>query len=223
MIKELQSSSVSLDEIPGLFPLKKNCFKENQSKVYYSSVWIMHVQEMLSKVQVMKDQKGEKEEKRKKNAQKKDMRGCVAKVSVCEGKRKFAATGLKICEVCSNIPHLTCSKAACKIDGKRPMMILLFCSWSASAASGSSKRKLWYDESDSDGANSDTRGQSRFLDKHDVDKDDDNNEANDLEEIQYKDIKSGMWVLAEYNLEFQGIIRNLQIRVLFVRFYPEMP
>ena len=63
-------------------PVMKNCSKENQSKVYCSSVWIMHVQEMLSKVRVMKDQKGEQEEKRQKNAQKEDMRGCVAIVSV---------------------------------------------------------------------------------------------------------------------------------------------
>ena len=75
------------------------------------------------------------------------------------------------------------------------MMILLFCSWSASAASGSSKRKLWYDESESGSADSDTPEQSRFLDKHDADKDDGNNEGNDLEEVQYKFVKSGMWCL----------------------------
>ena len=120
---------------------------------------------------------------------------CCKGKCVREGKRKCAATGLKICEVCSNIPHLICGKAACKIDGKRPMMILLFCSWSASASSGSSKRKLWYDESESGSADSVTPEQSRFLDKHDVDKDDDNNEGNDLEEVQYKFVKSGMWCL----------------------------
>ena len=27
----------------------------------------------------------------------------------------------------------------------------------------------------------------------------------------------------EYNLEFQGNVRNLQKRALFVKFYPEMP
>ena len=90
---------------------------------------------MLPKVQVMKDQKGEKEEKRKKNAQKEDMRAaflCCKDKCVCEGKRKCAATGLKICEVCSNILHFT----ACTIHGKRPIMILPVCSWSASAGSG---------------------------------------------------------------------------------------
>ena len=34
----------------------------------------------------------------------------------------------------------------------------------------------------------------------------------------HKDIE-----LSEYNLEFQGSIRNLQKRALFVKFYAEMP
>ena len=55
---------------------------------------------------------------------------------VCEGKRKCAATGLKMCEVCGNVLYSKCGKAACKIDGKRPMIILPTCSQSASAATG---------------------------------------------------------------------------------------
>ena len=30
-------------------------------------------------------------------------------------------------------------------------------------------------------------------------------------------------MMAEYNLEFQGSIQNLQKRTLFMKFYPEMP
>ena len=33
----------------------------------------------------------------------------------------------------------------------------------------------------------------------------------------YKDLQT------EYNLEFQGSVRNLQKRALFMKFYPEMP
>ena len=29
--------------------------------------------------------------------------------------------------------------------------------------------------------------------------------------------------IPEYNLEFQGSVRNLQKRALFMNFYPEMP
>ena len=32
-----------------------------------------------------------------------------------------------------------------------------------------------------------------------------------------------LWYYTEYNLEFQGSIHNLQKRVLFMKFYPEMP
>ena len=46
-------------------------------------------------------------------------------------------------DVWGNVLHSACGKAACKIDGKRPMIILLACSQSASAASGLSKSKLY--------------------------------------------------------------------------------
>ena len=62
------------------------------------------------------------------------------------------------------------------------------------------KRKLWYDQSES--SDSDISEQSNFLDEHDVghgDKSED--ETNDLEEIHYEDVKSGMWVLVFYEQE----------------------
>ena len=115
---------------------------------------------------------------------------CCKDKCVCEGKRKCAAAGLKMCEVCSNALQPTCGKAACKIDGKRPMMILPACSQSASAGS---KRKLWYDQSESESSDSDISEQSNFSIEHDVghnDKSED--ETNDLEEIHNEDVKSGM-------------------------------
>ena len=78
------------------------------------------------------------------------------------------------------------------------MMIPPVCSQSVSAVSGLSKRKLWYNESDCDSADSDTSEPSSFSDEHDVDSDDDNNAKNDLEEVQYDDIKSEIWVLVFY-------------------------
>ena len=36
-------------------------------------------------------------------------------------------------------------------------------------------------------------------------------------------LDSHIMISAEYNLEFQGCIQNLQKRALFVKFYPEMP
>ena len=68
-----------------------------------------------------------KERRKKKNAQKKeDIKiafMCCKDKCVCEGKRKCAAAGLNISEVCSNVLQCTCGKAACKIDGKRPMIL----------------------------------------------------------------------------------------------------
>ena len=70
------------------------------------------------------------------------------------------------------------------------MMILPACSQSASAGS---KRKLCYDQSESESSDSDISEQSNFSDEHDVGHDDESED--DLEEIHYEDVKSGMWVL----------------------------
>ena len=103
------------------------------------------------------------------------------------------------CEVCSNVFQCTCGKAECKIDGKRPMIILHACSQSVSAGS---KRRLWYDQSESESSDSDISEQSNFSDEHDVGHDDESeDETNDLEEIHYKDVKSRMWVLVFYEQE----------------------
>ena len=64
------------------------------------------------------------------------------------------------------------------------MMILPACSQSASAGS---KRKLWYDQSESESSDSDTSEQSNLLDEHDVGHGDESeDETNDLEEIPYE-------------------------------------
>ena len=79
------------------------------------------------------------------------------------------------------------------------MIILLACSQSTSAAS---KRKLWYDQSESEGSDFDISEQSNFSDEHDVGHDDESkDETNDLQEIHYEDVKSGMWVLVFYDQE----------------------
>ena len=202
MIEELQSTSVTPDDIPGLLPLRKIAPKKTKAKLVTRVCGSMRAKKM-SKVQEMKAQKKGKEEKRKKNAQNKEdikiafMR-CKDKC-VCEGKRKCAAAGLKVCEVCSNVLQSTCGKAACKIDEKRPMMIWPACSQSASVRS---KRKLWYDQSESENSDSDVSEQSNFLDEHDVGHDDESeDETNDLEEIHYEDVRSGMWVLVFYEQE----------------------
>ena len=127
LIEELQSTSVTPDELPGLLPLRKIAPKKTKAEHVTQVCESMRAKE-LSKVQEMKVQEKEKEKKRKKNAQRKEdikiafMR-CKDKC-LCDGKRKCATAGLKMCEVCSNILQSTCGKAACKIDAKMPMMIL---------------------------------------------------------------------------------------------------
>ena len=65
---------------------------------------------------------------------------CGIKISMYVRLEESETTGLKICEVCGCVLHSTCSKAACKIDGKRPMMILHACNQSASTTVSS---KVW--------------------------------------------------------------------------------
>ena len=126
----------------------------------------MGAQEML-KVQKMKEQEREKEEKRKKNEQKKeDMKAAFLQCKdkcVCEGRRKLvAATGLKMCELCSNVFHSTGKWEMAYNDSACLKSVCLCCVRLI-------KKKLWYDESDSDKSGSDNSEQSSFLDEHDVD------------------------------------------------------
>ena len=193
LIEELQSTSVNPDEIPGLLPVRKIAPKKANAKRVTQVCGSMRAKEMLSKVQEMKAQEKEKEEKRKKDAQKReDIKIAFMRYKdkcVCDGKRKCAAVGLKMYEVCSNVQS-TCGKAACKTDGKRPMMILPACSQSTSAGS---KRKLWYDQSEFESPDSDISEQSNFSGKHDVGHGDESeDETNYLEEIHYEDVKLGM-------------------------------
>ena len=118
-MRDFQSTSVSPDEIPGLLPLKKTAPKKTRVRHITQVCGSVGAKEIMSKVQVMKDQK-EKEGKRKKNAQKKgNMKAaflhCKDKC-VCESKRKCAATGLKMCEAMPFILHV--AKQHAKLMGK---------------------------------------------------------------------------------------------------------
>ena len=76
---KIQSTSVGPDKIPGLFPFKKIAPKKTRVERITEVCGSMHAQELLSKVQVMKDQGREKEEKRNKNAILKKL-SCIAKI-----------------------------------------------------------------------------------------------------------------------------------------------
>ena len=98
-------------------------------------------------------------------------------------------------------PSSTCDKAAWKIDGKGTSWFCLHAVSPPLLGQAYLKIKLWHDESDSDSANFDTSEQSSFLDKHDVGNDGDKDERNYSEDVQFEDVKSGMWVLVFYEQE----------------------
>ena len=89
--------------------------------MYYSIMWINACSRNV--VESTSNERWRKTEgrKRKKNTQKKeDIKAaflhCKDKF-VCEGKRKCAANGLRMCKVCSSILYSTCDIAACKTAG----------------------------------------------------------------------------------------------------------
>ena len=63
-MRDFQSTSISPDEIPGLLPLKKTAPKKTRVRHITQVCGSVGAKEIMSKVQVMKDQK-EKEEKKK--------------------------------------------------------------------------------------------------------------------------------------------------------------
>ena len=110
LIDKLQSTSVTPDEIPGLLSIRKIAPKKTKAKRVTQVCGSMRANEMLAKVQEIKAQEKEKEEKRKINAQKEDLKITFIHckdMCVCEGKNKCAAAGLKMCEVCNNVLRST--------------------------------------------------------------------------------------------------------------------
>ena len=94
-----------------------------------SSLWLNEGTDMLSKMKEPKQKETERAEKKAKTAEmKENMQLLFSKckdVFICDEVTKCAAKDFKMCSVCGNVLRSNCSKAACKIEGEKPAMVLL--------------------------------------------------------------------------------------------------
>ena len=137
-IEESYEKSLNLAEVPGLLSVNRVKPKEvNQTKTtrVTNVHGSMEAQDVLSKVASLEGEKQKKicdsEEKEKHKLQEKELfYRCKLQ---CSCVKECLAKSLKECSQCHSILKSVCSKMACRIDNKKPAMIL------PASASSSSK------------------------------------------------------------------------------------
>lgn len=148
ILVEASEKSLKLEEIPGFLPIAKVKPKKNVENTRVTQICgSMEGKDVLQVVEDLKKKKEEKAQaKEAKNERKREQKElfyrckekCVCRKSKCE------AAGLKECPICHDILRSVCSKAACKVDGKCPQMIIP----ANHSAKKSVKRKLLHDDND---------------------------------------------------------------------------
>ena len=152
LIHDCNEKSLRLEEIPGLLTVQK--VKPKQLTKPSTRVTQVHgsmeAKDVISLVKSIKEQKEQKVklkeiQMKKKEKEKEDFYRCKSKC-VCKEDRCLA-TGLKECPSCHSILRAVCSKARCKVDGKKPKMLLPI-----AATKKRTSRKLFdsFDESESE-------------------------------------------------------------------------
>lgn len=129
LIKESYQTSLKLEEVPGLLTINKVKPKDITKRQHTRVTNVhgsMEAQDILAKVKSIEKEKNEKEhQKEKKKEQKVEEREAFYKCKskcICNG--ICSAKGLKECPICHEIKRSVCSKASCRISGKKPTMIL---------------------------------------------------------------------------------------------------
>ena len=126
---DCNEKSLRLEEIPGLLTVQK--VKPKQSTKSSTRVTQVHgsmeAKDLINLVKSIKEQKEQKVKSKeiqmkKKEKDKEDFCRCKSKC-VCKEDRCLT-TGLKECPSCHSILRSECSKAHCKVDGKKPKMLL---------------------------------------------------------------------------------------------------
>ena len=123
----LQNTSVLLEDVEGLLPVKKIQPAKTKMVRISQEHGSMTVKDMLTKVQERNEREREKEEvKQAKRMRRESLKeiflrcksSCVCHQVPCE------AVLLKKCPSCRNVLKSVCSKSHCLVDGKKPDMVL---------------------------------------------------------------------------------------------------
>ena len=196
-VKDCYENSLKLDAIPGLLTINKVKPKDMSKKTtrITNIHWSMEAQDILSKVESIEKEKEQKQQgqlakKEQKEKEKELFYRCKTKC-VCEG--TCAAKNLKECPNCHSVMKSVCSKAACQIDGKRPVMI---CPATSTATNPLSKpkRKLEDSSSEEDDDDSDDVESSSSGDDLETD---DYNDDDVIDEVEDSPLTKAISVVKE--------------------------
>ena len=141
VINGLSEENIKIDEIPGLMAVQKVKPKLTKKTTRVTQVHgSMKGRDILNTLKEMEEKKEKKRSEQDEAAQKKEeakQAFLLCKEKCVCGEVTCNAIAMKECSVCHNILKSTCSKASCKVDGKRPAMIL-----AAAAVAPIAKRKV---------------------------------------------------------------------------------
>ena len=127
-IRDCDVKSIRLENIPGLLTIQKIKPKQASKSTRVTQVHgSMEGKEVIKVVKRINEDKQKtlqlkQDEMKAKEKEKEDFYRCKRKC-VCK-EHKCPATDLKECPSCHSILRSICSKACCKINGKKPEMIL---------------------------------------------------------------------------------------------------
>ena len=131
LIRDMAEKSLQLDDVPGLLTIKKVTPNPDKASTGTTRVTQVHgsmrAKDVASKVKEIKEEKlriqaAKEAKKTQKEERKETFIRCKTKCSC--NQKKCLALGLKQCSVCLNVLRSVCSKAACRVDGEKPAMIL---------------------------------------------------------------------------------------------------
>ena len=128
IIDELHEKSIQLTEIPDFMTVQKVKPKLSKENVRVTQIHgSMKAKNVISIVKEIKEKKEKAASEKQESVQKKEetkQRFLQCKVKcICES-RPCAAVGYKQCPICLQVMKSVCSKSKCKVDGKKPTMIL---------------------------------------------------------------------------------------------------
>ena len=126
LINELNENSILIEEIPGFMPIRKvkpNLFTSSTriTQIHGS----MKAKDVLSLVAGINEKKEQKGRTHLQNAEKNEVKKnfikckekCVCTENICK------VTKLRECPKCHNILKPQYTKKACRVDGKKPIMV----------------------------------------------------------------------------------------------------
>ena len=129
LINDMSEQHLRIEDIPGFLHISKVKPKEEKTKaIRVTQVHgSMEGKKILEEVRRISDQKAIVMEKKESKAKEKEGQKEIflqCKIKCVCNKKVCAVSQLRQCSVCLNVLKSTCSKVTCKVDGKKPVMIL---------------------------------------------------------------------------------------------------